>query len=283
MPRLQCIANRGVSAYDEGMSSPPKDDDDASRAEIGIVCALPLEMSEFLGRCERVRKYTGGHFQFRGGLYDGIRIVVAESGTGRQRARRAAQALVDAHHPNWVLSCGFGGALQPQVSVGQIVVADRLLSLDRPPVQIDLKTPSDPEHGLHVGSILTIDQIVRTIAEKKSLAEQTGALCCDMESHAVAEFCRDAGLRSLAIRAITDDLSRDLPPEVLSVFGSTGAVRMGAVVGALWKRPSSYQDLWHLRETAVLAATKLADFLDGIVHQLVATGTSTSRSLSERS
>ena len=40
---------------------------------------------------------------------------------------------------------------------------------------------------------------------------------------------------------------------------------MGAVVGALWKRPSSYQDLWQLRETAILAAGKLADFI-GLGH-----------------
>jgi adenosylhomocysteine nucleosidase len=247
-------------------------DDDRARADIGIVCALPLELHAFLARCERVRKYTGGDFQFRGGLYDGIRVVVAESGTGRARARRAAQALVDAHCPNWVLSCGFAGSIQPEVKVGQIVVADRLLAADRPPVQIDLKMPADPARGLHVGAILTTDQIVRTVKEKQSLAEQTGALCVDMESHAVAEFCRDQGLRCLAIRVMTDDLSRDLPPEVMSVFGSTGAVRMGAVVGALWKRPSSYQDLLQLREVATQAAEKLADFLDGVVHQLHRSG-----------
>jgi len=242
--------------------------DDGARADIGIVCALPLELQPFLGRCERVRKYTGGDFRFRGGRYDGIRIVVAESGAGRHRARRAAQALIDAHHPTWVLSCGFAGALQPQIKIGQIVVADRLLAADRPPVQIDVKMPADPARGLHVGAILTTDQIVRSVVEKQAIATQSGALCVDMESHAVAEFCRDQGLRCLAIRVMTDDLSRDLPPEVLSVFGSTGAVRMGAVVGALWKRPSSYQDLLQLREVAAQAAEKLADFLDGVVHQL---------------
>jgi adenosylhomocysteine nucleosidase len=244
------------------------DDDDGARADVGIVCALPLELQPFLARCERVRKYTGGDFTFRGGLYDGIRIVVAESGTGRTRARRAAQALVDAHHPAWVLSCGFAGALHADVKIGQIVVADRLLALDRPPVQIDLKMPADPARGLHVGTLLTCDEIVRTIADKQTLAAKTGAMAVDMESHAVGEFCRDRQFRSLAVRVITDDLSRDLPPEVLSVFGGSGAVRFGAVVGALWKRPSSYQDLLQLREVAASAADRLADFLDGVVHQL---------------
>jgi adenosylhomocysteine nucleosidase len=243
-------------------------DDDRSRADVGIVAALPLELAEFLRRCERVRHYTGGDFHFRGGRYDGVRVVVAESGTGRQRARRAAQALLDAHHPRWLLSCGFAGALQPQVRTGHIVIADRLFALDASPVQIDVHMPSDPARGWHVGGLVTVDQIVRKVSEKQALAAQTGALCVDMESHAVGEFCRDHAVRCLVIRAITDDTSRDLPPEVLSVFGATGAVRLGAVIGALWKRPASYQDLWHLRETALHAAERLADFLDGVIHQL---------------
>jgi adenosylhomocysteine nucleosidase len=242
--------------------------DDTSRADVGIVCALPLELQDFLGRCERVRSYAGRDFQFRGGRYDGIRIVVAESGTGRDRARRATQALIDAHQPDWILSCGFAGGLQPQMKIGQIVVADKLLAANAEPVQIGVNMSTDPARGLHVGTLFTADQIVRTIAEKKTLAEQTGALAVDMESHAVAELCRTLSRRCLAVRVISDDLSRDLPPEVLSVFGGTGAVRFGAVVGALWKRPSSYQDLWQLRENAIAAGKHLADFLDGVVHQL---------------
>ena len=62
---------------------------DAMRADIGLVCALPLELAAFLGRCQHVKKYTGGSFTFRGGLYDGIRIAVVESGPGQTRAARA--------------------------------------------------------------------------------------------------------------------------------------------------------------------------------------------------
>lgn len=243
-------------------------EDDAARADVGMVSALPLELGEFLRRCERVRHYRGGDFVFRGGLYDGVRVVVVEAGAGSQRAQRAAQALLDAHRPRWLLSCGFAGGLQPHVRVGQIVVADRLLRTDAPPVQIDVKMPADPAHGLHVGSLLTVDQLVRTVAEKQNLASQSGALCVDMESYAVGAFCRDHAVRCLVIRAMTDDTTEDLPPEVLSIFGSTGAVRLGAVVGALWKRPGSYQDLWRLRERAYLAAEHLANFLDGVIAQL---------------
>lgn len=246
----------------------PQTKPDLARADIGIVCAIPLELNEFVSRCERVKTYTGGDFRFRGGIYDGIRVAVVEAGAGRARARRAAQALVDAHHPTWLLSCGFAGALDRKCQSGQILVADRLVAPHMPEIHVDLKMPADPQHGLHVGALLTVDEIVRTVAEKERLGAEFEALGVDMESYAVAELCRELRQRFLAVRVFSDDLSADLPAEVLSLFGSTGAVRMGAVLGALWKRPSSVQDMWKLREHAAVAAEKLASFLDGVVKQL---------------
>ena len=97
---------------------------------------------------------------------------------------------------------------------------------------------------------------------------QHGTIAVDMETYGVAAFCREGHHRFFAVRVCTDDLSADLPAEVLSLFGSTGVMRFGAVVGALWNRPGSMQDMLKLREQATTAATRLADFLDGIVKQL---------------
>ena len=72
----------------------------------------------------------------------------------------------------------------------------------------------------------------------------------------------------MSVRTISDDMSADLPPEVLSVLGSTGTLRLGAALGAVWKRPGSVKDMWNLREKASLAADRLASFLDGVVRQL---------------
>ncbi len=79
---------------------------------------------------------------------------------------------------------------------------------------------------------------------------------------------RDAKTRFLAVRVISDDMSADLPPEVMSILGRTGSIRAGAVASALWKRPTSAKDMWRLRENATRAAERLATFLDGVVKQL---------------
>ena len=249
------------------MNSDPHDTDMA-HADIGIVCALPVEMAAFLDRCNRVKKYTGGNFVFRGGLYDNIRIAVVQSGMGFAKARRATQALVDAHSPVWILSAGFSGALLPEMKVGHIVMADSIVDTFGHELKVDLNMPADPNTGLHAGRIVTADNMVRLVSEKQALAEKHNAIAVDMESLAVAQICRETGTPFLAVRVISDDMSTDLPPEILSVIGSSGTIRMGAAIGSLWKRPGSFKDMWHLREKARKAAEKLATFLDGIITQL---------------
>lgn len=239
-----------------------------AHADIGIVCALPIELGAFLDRCQKVKKYTGGDFVFRGGFYDGIRIAVVESGMGFSRARRATQALLEGHSPRWLLSCGFAGALQSDLSVGSILVADSIVDQHGQNVQVDLHMPADPARGLFIGRLLTADEIVRTVALKRELGEQHSALAVDQESLAVAQVAREHKTPFLAVRVISDDLNSDLPPEILSIVGATGSVRFGAALGALWKRPASAKDMWRLREQAQSAASRLATFLDGVVIQL---------------
>lgn len=241
---------------------------DAAHADIGLVCALPLELSDFVGHWSKVKTYTGGKFTFRGGLYEGIRLAMVESGMGAERAQRATEALLDAHSPKWIISTGFCGALSSEMNVGDIVVANKITTPSHDELSVDIGMTSDSSRKLYVGRTVTVDQMIRSVAEKKELADATQSIAVDMETHAIAAVCRARKTKFMAVRAVSDDMSTDLPPEVLSLVGETGAVRFGAVVGALWKRPGSYKDMWRIREHAMLASENLAKFLDGVVRQL---------------
>jgi adenosylhomocysteine nucleosidase len=242
--------------------------EDTTHADIGIVYATPMELAPFIERCERVREYQGGDFVFRGAKYGKIRIALAQAGMGAAKAKKATHALLDGHTPKWVISAGFSGALRPELRIGDIVVGNAVVDARKEPLSFDLRMPADPEKGLHVGQLYQAEGFVRTVAEKKALSESTSALAVDMESLAVAEVCHERKLRYLAVRVISDDLTADLPPEILTVVGSTGALRWGATVAALLKRPGCVPDLWELRGKAHKAAERLATFLEGVVAQL---------------
>lgn len=252
------------------MNDAASDPPDLAHADIGIVTAMAMELAPFLERCEKVKKYTGGDFVFRGGRFEGIRIAVVEGGLGFAQSRRATQALIQAHSPKWVLSSGFSGALRPEMKPGHIVIADSICDTHGQHLDVPMQMPEDREHGLYVGRFLTVDEMIRHVADKERLAQEYDAIACDMESLAVAQVCRDEKTRFLAVRSISDDLSADLPPEVLSLVGASGSMRVGAALGAIWKRPGSMKDMWHLRETAHRAADRLAMFLEGVVEQLYA-------------
>ena len=246
----------------------PQTTDAAARADIGIVHATAIELAAFLERCEKVKQYKGNNLVFRGGRYKHIRVACVQSGMGPAFAARGTRALLDGHSPAWVISAGFSGALKSDMRVGDIVVADSVMDKTNDTLSLDLKMPADPAHGLHVGKIYMSDTLVRTVEEKQQLADQTGAIAVDMESMTVAKICHDAKVRFVAVRVISDDMSHDLPEEIMTIVGSSGAVRIGAALGALWKRPSSATDMWRLRSQAQESASRLATFLEGVVTQL---------------
>lgn len=248
-----------------------------ARADIGIVTALKIELNPFLDHCDRIKQYTGGKFTFRGGFLKSLRIATVESGPGRTRAEQATHALIDGHDPRWILSIGFSGGLTDAQAIGNIVVGTSVVDLEADDLEasalkIDMKMASDSKRGLHVGRLATARDIVRTVAEKQRLAERSGAIGVDMETYGVASVCSERKRKFLAIRGISDDCSADLPPEVMTVLGRTGSVRAGAVLGALWSRPSSYKDLWRLRQNANRTADRLAQFLVALLPQLCEPG-----------
>jgi adenosylhomocysteine nucleosidase len=241
---------------------------DRALADIGIVCATEMELKPFVAKCERNRKYIGHKLTVQGVKHLDARIAIIYTGMGFAAARRGTQALIDAHSPKWILSAGFSGALQPQMKVGDLVVGNALCDTHGQEIRMEMRMESDPPRGLWVGKLVTADQIVRTVAEKQQLAEKHQAIAVDLESLAVAQVCRESKTGFMAVRSISDDLSVDLPPEILTLVNSTGASRLGAAMTFLVKRPSSIKEMWNVRENAMTAADRLAPYLIGVVERL---------------
>jgi adenosylhomocysteine nucleosidase len=253
-------------------SRPPTPDHEFLPCDVAFIYALGIESGGLVDLLQGAETSRHPHGAEHAGKLAGREVAVIEGGVGQKAAVRATAEAIKFYQPKWVISAGFGGGLNDGLRRGHIVMADEVANLAGQRLAVGLQL--DPASlaamkGLHVGRLLTVDSILRQPAERRRLAEQHGAIACDMESFAVAETCRQHGIPLLAIRVISDAVDDELPPEIEHLLAQKSlAGKLGAAAGAVLKRFSVAKDLWKLREDALKASDRLAKFLVGVVAQL---------------
>ncbi len=158
---------------------------------------------------------------------DHVRVV--RTGMGAARSRKAAKSL--AHEPaRAVVVAGFGGALDPSLEPGDVVVADAVSSPDgRSSCQSESLAGALRAAGLRVfvGTIACRDHIVRG-DERRELFEQ-GACAVDMESAWLAAAA--SGRPFSVVRAVVDTPRDELSRIVSTIRGGTRSFKALARIG----------------------------------------------------
>jgi len=237
--------------------------------DVAVVAALGMELGGLIDRLPGAVTIQGSGFRAHFSDVRGRGLLLVESGVGRERAARAATAVIEGHAPRWVISAGFAGGLAPQVNRYDMVVGNSVANEAGERLALDMKLDPAGQRGLHVGRLLTVDRIVRTPQEKGALAARHDALAVDMETYAVAQVCRSERTRFMAVRVISDAAQDELPRDVERLIErKTMAGKLGAAAGAIVRRPNSVKDLWRLKEQALIATDRLAGFLLSLIEQL---------------
>lgn len=115
--------------------------------------------------------------------------------------------------------------------------------------------------GFVTGAAAGVDEAITCPQSKRRLFEATGALCVDMESHAVMRAARDRRVPWLAIRAIADAAGDTLPDIALAAVDAQGRVRAGALAARLCRRPAGIVELislWWLSRPAFAGLGRVA-------------------------
>jgi len=176
-------------------------DDAAVRSPfIAITFAVPEESAAFRRELRKKQARTQNGFRLVDGELDGRTIRIAHIGIGLQSARERTALLLEKERPSLLIAAGFGGALDPTLQIGDVVV-DRRTSPASIPGGSDFR----------LGSIVSSPHALETPGEKAELHRQTGALAVDMETDAIAAICAERGVPLLAVRAISDRAADFLP------------------------------------------------------------------------
>jgi adenosylhomocysteine nucleosidase len=164
--------------------------------------------------------------------------VVAVTGGGDSKS---LAAKLDTLHGDiqGVISIGLGGGLSPLLKVGEVVIADQVLSGaehwrcdERWRVALAAKLPQ-----AHQGPVAASDVILENRDDKADLYAKTGALVVDMESAVAAHFAAARKLPFAVLRVISDDAGHVLPPAALVAMKPDGGIAIGRVLGSLLRHP----------------------------------------------
>jgi len=243
-----------------------------SPIDVGLVFAIAAEAGGLVDRLNNVVTTHGARCNVHEGTLAGRHVaVIVASAAGSKAARQATELLIQGHRPRWVISAGFAGGLEVSIEQGTMFLAEEVtntadvsLQITAPPV-----SPDRQQRTCQTGRLLSVDRLVRLPQEKRRLGQQYAARAVDMETWTVVDSCLREHVSVLSVRVISDTVADALPEEIERVVRqATTAGRAGAVIGALWRRPSSVKDLWRLQEIALKASDQLAAALEEIVRQL---------------
>ena len=102
----------------------------ASPQRVGVICALPQEHAHLLGAMVVTETHRIGSAEFSVGELDGYAAVLAAAGMGKVNVAVVATLLADRFGCAVIVFSWVGGGLDPDLDIGDVVIADRTIQHD---------------------------------------------------------------------------------------------------------------------------------------------------------
>lgn len=207
---------------------------------IGIMCALPQEQELLIAAMGDPAPLSHPGLVARQGLLDGHDVVIAAAGVGKVPAAITATLMVERLGSRALVLSGVAGGLSEDATIGDIVIADRVIDVDygrltpegrivyQPGVLPIPEEKPDPGYRLPgdlqarvrarleatdeaatMGTILTTDAYLASPRERDELAGEWDGLAIEMEGAALCGVAERFGIPWLVVRALSDRAGED--------------------------------------------------------------------------
>jgi adenosylhomocysteine nucleosidase len=182
------------------------------------------------------------------------RILI--TGMGQKNAAQSLTRELEKLQPGLALTCGFAGALNPKLKLGDIVfdedaqcgLAEKLKRLGAVP-----------------GRFHCSARIAVTVREKNALWQSTGADAVEMESLVMRNICREYKIPSATVRVISDLSNEDLPLDFNTVATPDLQLDFTKLILKILRHPQSIPHLLRFQKQTAAAAHKLAETLQQLL------------------
>lgn len=224
-----------------------------SEKKIAIIAAMEREVRPLI-RGWKSRTMERGGRVYR--LFEDGGAVLLWGGIGAEAARRATEAVIEEVNPGRVISAGFAGALNPSLSVGDVLEPLTVIN-----AADGARTQAGSGEGILVSSAAVAGQ-----EQKAKLSKAYGAAAVDMEAAAVAQGAQARGVEFGALKAISDGAGFNLPAmdRFIANDGSFHSVRFACHVVL---RPWLWATAVALARNSSKASHALCDALTSYLHR----------------
>ena len=211
---------------------------------IGIIGAMTAEVEGLISKLEDHKSELIGGIEFHTGRIFSKDVVIAKCGVGKVFAAMCCEAMIIRYNPRLIVNTGVGGAISPELSCADIVVATSLCQhdMDTTPLgeprgiisgidkiyfeadeaSANLLIAEAKRLGIPAkrGVIATGDVFVADAEKKKFISDAFGASVCEMEGAAIAQAAYVSKIPFAVVRAISDGADGNSPldfPTFLSI------------------------------------------------------------------
>jgi adenosylhomocysteine nucleosidase len=225
---------------------------------IGLIAAMTQE-SDALLRCVKPWKRVAvGPLRGNSFVLAGQNYVLVTSGMGVRRASEAARNLVELNSPQMLISFGIAGAVEADLEIGDVVLAEAVCSLDQVLVTRDRQ--------LFIGTAVTTggSQVM-----KSQLGEMRHPIL-EMETAGIAQVAAEKGIPLLSLRAISDGPHAPIPFDLGEIMDEDANLQAGRLLKTIVRNPRIILQSMRMTQNiriatnnaaaALVAALRQADF-----------------------
>ena len=195
---------------------------------VGIVFAMEEELNALKKYLTITNEYNIFELKFYESILNDIEVVLVESGVGKVNAARTTQILIDNMKVDYVFNIGVAGGVSTKLSVGDIVLGEKLVQHDFDITAFNHEKGYIPSVGVYVDTDLYLlniaNEVLNSIDEvryqrgiiasgdifcteakmSEKINAKFNALCVEMEGASIAQVCYLSHVPFLIIRSISD-------------------------------------------------------------------------------
>lgn len=194
--------------------------------------AMPEEIEPLLAKVENIKKIEYAKNIYYEATYKGKEIVIAYSKIGKVFASLTATILLEKFKCEKLLFSGVAGAINPDLNIGDLIIADGLSQHDLDIVAFGHPYGYVPEGEVCISTDVTLRTIAKEVAKRRGLTLREGVIATgdqfvanserkewisktfkadalEMEGASVAVVCDALNVPFFILRAISDTANDD--------------------------------------------------------------------------